>query len=194
VIGVKKTLATVIMAMGVVAILAGCGNSSANTASNNSTNSTSDSASGASASLKQQFVTVNAAAQSAIDDFNAGTSIEGAMDTATIDGKTYDVVATSKSNLDTLKGHYVDFMSSAAADELFKSVVQKGDKFVIEPSTATDNLNWYKATVSDVKTATDGSYVVTFSVPSTKDSTSTNKQEKIQKDSQGHLVFAGVAN
>ncbi|MCL6597677.1 MAG: IseA DL-endopeptidase inhibitor family protein [Alicyclobacillus macrosporangiidus] len=180
-----------VVTIAAMAMLAGCGTATGN-ASNSAANATAGAGSSAvTDGLKQTFVSVNAAAHSAMQDLHHGSTIDGPMDQVKIGGQTFDLVAKSKQDLDKLKARYLDFFTPSAIDEMFKDVQLKDGQYVISESTATDEWNWYKAKVSDVKDQGDGTYVVTFDVPSQDGSKSEKKQALMAKDSSGKVVFAG---
>jgi hypothetical protein len=188
---VKNVLATGIVTFGTVALLVGCGSTTTN--NTNSTNSTS---SAITSTMKAKFVSVNAAAQSAIDDFDGGSTLLGTMSTDKINGKSYDVVADTQTALSQLKKSYEDLMTPGAVDNLFKNVQKINGKFVMNPQTVNDNLNWYAATVTKVKADTkNNTYQVTLNVPGQGQSASAaTKIVLIEKDNSGNYSYAGLAN
>jgi cold shock CspA family protein len=186
---VKRWTAGVVT-IAAMAVLAGCGTAAGN--ASNAANATAGAGSSAvTDGLKQTFVSVNAAAHAAMEDLHHGSTINGPMDQVKIGGQTFDLVAKNKQDLDTLKARYLDFFTPAAIDDMFKDVQLKDGQYVIAESTATDEWNWYKATVADVKDQGDGTYLVTFNVPAQDGSKSEKKQALMAKDSSGKVVFAG---
>lgn len=142
--------------------------------------------------MKKQFVSVTAAAQTAIDDFTTGTSMLGQMTTQKIDGTDYSVVATSKSDLDNLEKTYLDFLTQAQVDNLFSHVQLKNGSYVYQAQQSSDDTNdWYKATVKSV-VAKDKGYEVTLTVPQTNGGAAVTETAILQQDASGHWVYAGV--
>ncbi|MCL6516525.1 DL-endopeptidase inhibitor IseA family protein [Alicyclobacillus sp.] len=186
-----KRRAAGLVALAAISVLAGCGTAGNGTSNAAATNTAGAGSSAVTDGLKQTFVSVNAAAHAAMQDLHHGSTINGPMDQVKIGGQTYDLVAKNQQELDTLKTRYLDFFTPAAVDAMFKDVQQKDGQFVITEDASTDPLNWYKATVSAVKDQGDGTYVVTFSVPTQDGKKSETKQVLMAKDSSGKVVFAG---
>ena len=190
----KKTIVAGAAAIGLVALLAGCGTPN-NTTTNSTTGSNSASNSVSSTvttDMKDQFVSVTASAQTAIDDFTTGKSLLGPMSTKTIGGTAYSVVATSKSDLNDLEQSYLDFLTQAQVNNLFSHVSLKAGDYVFQSMTSSgDTNNWFKATVKSAVPQGNG-YLVTLSVPQTDGSSAQTQTAVIQKDASGHWVYAGT--
>lgn len=191
----KKTIITGVAALSLVALLAGCGTSNTTGSSEttgsapvNTANSTSITAS---PDINAQFVSVTASAQAAMDDFVTGKSLLGPMTTKTINGTNYAVVASSKSDLDTLENSYLDFMTQSQINVMFSHVHDINGRYVFQPMKSSgDPNNWFKATVKSVTKKSDG-YNVTLSVPQINGSAPQTQTAILVKNSSGNFVYAG---
>lgn len=191
----KKRFVTAAVSLGVVGLIAGCGTTSASNNSSNASNATNTttgaSTSAVTADMKAQFVAVTASAQQAMDDFMTGTSMLGTMDTKTISGTKYNVVATSKADLNSLETTYLDFLTKAQVDNLFGHVtLMKGDYVFQGMSSSGDNNDWTNATVKSAVQKGNG-YDVTLSVPQTGGGDAQTQHAELVKNSSGHWVYAG---
>lgn len=191
----KKTITAGAVALSLAVLLTGCGQSTSN---NNSTtgnttgsNGTNTTATAVTSDMKAQFVSVTASAQTAIDDFVTGTSLLGPMDTKTVNGTDYAVVATSKSDLDTLEKAYLDFLTQAQINNLFGHVTLKNGAYMFQPiKDSGDNSDWFNAKVKSVTPEKNG-YLVTLSVPQKDGSAAQTTTAMIEKNTAGHYVYAG---
>ncbi|MCL6452562.1 MAG: IseA DL-endopeptidase inhibitor family protein [Alicyclobacillus sp.] len=187
----NKTWFVAAAMIGLTGLMAGCGTANNTAGAGNATN-TASSSQGVTDAMKTQFVQVTAAAQQAIDDFVTGKSMLGDMSTKDIGGTTYSVVASSKSDLQSLEQTYLDFMTQAQVDNLFGHVTEKDGVYVYQSMKSSGDTNdWTNAKVVSV-TPKDNGYEVTLSVPQIGGGAPQTQQALLVKDATGHWVYAGA--
>jgi hypothetical protein len=191
----KNTIIAGAAALSLVALVTGCG-ATGTTGSNGTTGSAGANAangtnSATAPNMNAQYVSVTASAQAAMDDFVTGKSLLGPMDTKTINGTSYAVVASSKSDLDTLEKAYLDFLTQSQINVMFSHVQDIKGQYVFQPMKSSGDTNdWFKATVKSVTKESDG-YNVTLSVPQTDGGSAQMRSAILVQNSSGHYVYAG---